>query len=59
MKKAQIELVERKVIDDKTIESKMKYGKITLYIKSIFGGVKNIDDILFNIAKERLNNENK
>ena len=57
MEKAQIEIIERKVIDNKTVTSKMKYGKITIYVKSIFNGDKHIDDILFSMAKERINNE--
>jgi hypothetical protein len=55
MKKAQVELLERQIIDDKTVSSKIKYGKITVCIKSVFDGKKHIEDVLFNIAKEKIN----
>lgn len=55
MEKVQIELIERKVIDDKTVASKMKYGNITVHVKSIFGGKKHIEDVLFNMAKDKIN----
>ncbi|MCL2773612.1 MAG: hypothetical protein FWD71_09710 [Oscillospiraceae bacterium] len=59
MEKVQTEIIERNVIDEKTIASKIKYRNTMVYVKSIFGGVKYIDDVLFNIAKERMNRENK
>jgi len=59
MEKVQIKVIERKVIDEKTVASKIKYGNITIYVKSIFNGSKSIDDVLFSIAKERIYAENK
>jgi hypothetical protein len=55
MEKVQIEIIERKVIDEKTVASKIKYGNITVHVKSIFGGKKHIEDVLFNMAKEKIN----
>ena len=55
----QTELIERKIVDNKTVASKIKYGNITVHIKSIFRGEKTIGDILFNIAKEKITNEKK
>jgi hypothetical protein len=57
IKKAQIKLIERKIVDDKTVISSVQYGKITVHIKSVFNGKKYIDDVIFNIAKEKINKE--
>jgi len=58
MEKVQIKIIERKIIDEKTVTSKMKYGNITVHVKSMFGGKKQIEDVLFNIAKEKINVKN-
>ena len=52
-------MLERKIIDAKTVVSKMRYNNTVICIKSFFNGEKHIDDIFFNLAKERLANEKK
>jgi len=47
----------REVIDDKTVASRIKTGNMTVHVKSIFSGSSQIDDLLFEIAKDRINNE--
>jgi len=59
IEKLQTEVIERNIIDNKTVASVIKYGNLTVYVKSIFNGDKNICDILFNIAKEKITSEKK
>ena len=51
------EILERKIIDEKVIVSKVKYNNTIVCIKSIFSGEKRIDDLLFNLAEERIHQE--
>ena len=51
------EILERKIVDEKIVVSKVKYNNMIVCIKSIFSGDKCIDDLLFNLAKERIHHE--
>jgi hypothetical protein len=46
--------LQRKVLDDRTVVSRIKSGDITVHVKSVFVGTKSIGDVLFEIAKEQL-----
>ena len=51
------DILDRNIVDEKTVISNMRYGNITIFVKSVFNGDKHIGDLLFNIAKEKINNE--
>ena len=55
MKNTQIEVIDRKILDDTSIVSIVKYDNMIVKIRSVFAGTKHIEDIFFNIAKDRIN----
>lgn len=48
-------LLERNIIDSKTVETKIKAGKVIINVKSIFDGEQDISELLFRIASRELN----
>lgn len=47
-------LLKRKIINDNTVETKIKIGKTIVNIKSSFSGEKKYSDLLFELACEKL-----
>lgn len=52
--KMESKLLDRKVIDSKTVKSRYKLGDTVFYVTSIFDGAKTYSDVLYEIACEKL-----
>jgi len=44
----------REIVDEKTVVSKIKSDGVIVHVKSIFDGKKDISDIIYNIAKDKI-----
>jgi len=51
------DILNRNIVNEKTVISNMRYGNMIICVKSVFNGDKHIGDLLFNIAKEKINHE--
>jgi len=55
MEKSQTITLKRNVVNDTTVVSQIKNGNTVVNVKSVFCGTRNICDVLFEIAKEKMN----
>lgn len=50
--------LERKVIDPKTVKSRVKIDGTIINVTSIFGGNKSYFDVLYEIGRSKISNNN-
>jgi hypothetical protein len=52
-------IIDKKILDDQTSESKIKSGNVVLTVKSRFDGCNQYKDLIYNLVSNKLKDQNK